>query len=133
MADVTVTWTGEQLFQVADKAGHTVLTGMDNQAPRPTSLLLGALASCAGVDLVTILAKKRQKVTGIEAHLTKESAPEPPWTIVKIDIEWVICGHKLSEKAVTDAVHLAEEKYCSVAASLQSEIVTTIRLVEEGS
>jgi putative redox protein len=133
MADVTVTWTGEQLFQVADKAGHTVLTGMDDRAPRPTSLLLGALASCAGVDLVTILAKKRQKVTGIEAHLTKESAPEPPWTIVKIEIEWVIRGHKLSEKAVTDAVHLAEEKYCSVAASLKSEIVTTIRLVEEGS
>jgi putative redox protein len=94
---------------------------------------LGALASCAGVDLVTILAKKRQKVTGIEAHLTKESAAEPPWTIVKIDIEWVIRGHELSEKAVTDAVHLAEEKYCSVAASLKSEIVTTIRLAEEGS
>jgi putative redox protein len=133
MADVTVTWTGEQLFEVADKAGHTVLTGMDDRVPRPTSLLLGALASCAGVDLVTILAKKRQKVTGIEAHLTKESAPKPPWTIVKIEIGWVIRGHKLSEKAVTDAVHLAEEKYCSVAASLKSEIVTTIRLVEEGS
>ena len=132
MADVTVTWTGEQLFQIADKAGHTVLTGMDDRAPRPTSLLLGALASCAGVDLVTILAKKRQKVTGIEAHLTKESAPEPPWAIIKIELEWVIRGHKLSEKAVTDAVHLAEDKYCSVAASLKSEIVTRIRLVEEG-
>ena len=133
MADVTVTWKGEQLFQAADKAGHTVLTGMDDRVPRPTSLLLGALASCAGVDLVTILAKKRQKVTGIEAHLTKESAPDPPWGIVRIEIEWVIRGHKLSEKAVADAVHLAEEKYCSVAASLKSEIVTAIRLVEEGS
>jgi uncharacterized OsmC-like protein len=62
-----------------------------------------------------------------------QNAPDPPWTIEKIEIEWVVRGHNLSEKAVHDAVHLAEGKYCSVAASLKSEIVMAIRLVEEGS
>jgi putative redox protein len=132
MAGVQVTWMGGQLFEAADDAGHTILTGSDPRSFKPPNLLLASLAACAGIDLVTILEKKRQKVTGIEAYLSKQNAPEPPWTIEKIEIEWVVRGHNLSEKAVRDAVHLAEGKYCSVAASLKSEIVMTIRLVEEG-
>ena len=123
---------GGQLFEAADDAGHTILTGSDPRSFKPPNLLLASLAACAGIDLVAILEKKRQKVTGIEANLSKQNAPEPPWTIEKIEIEWVVRGHNLSEKAVRDAVHLAEGKYCSVAASLKSEIVMTIRLVEEG-
>ena len=132
MAGVQVTWVGGQLFEAADDAGHTILTGSDPRSFKQPNLLLASLAACAGIDLVAILEKKRQKVTGIEANLSKQNAPEPPWTIEKIEIEWVVRGHNLSEKAVRDAVHLAEGKYCSVAASLKSEIVMTIRLVEEG-
>ena len=133
MAGVQVTWMGGELFEAADDAGHTILTGSDPRSFKPPNLLLAGLAACAGIDLVAILAKKRQKVTGVEACLTRQNAPDPPWTIEKIDIEWVIRGHKLSEKAVRDAVYLAEGKYCSIAASLKSEIVMSIQLVEEGS
>ncbi len=133
MAGVQVTWMGGELFEAADDAGHTILTGQDPRSFKPPNLLLASLAACAGIDLVAILQKKRQKVTGVEANLSKQSAPDPPWTIEKIEIEWVVRGHNLSEKAVWDAVRLAEEKYCSVAASLKSEIVMTIRLVEEES
>jgi putative redox protein len=127
---VKVTWTGGQLFEAADEAGHIVLTGAEGQGFKPPDLLLAALAACAGSDVVTILEKKRQKVTGVQALVSKQNAPDPPWTIERIDIEWLVRGHKLSEKAVRDAVSLAEGKYCSVAASLKSEIVTTIRVVE---
>jgi len=123
---------GGQLFEAADDAGHTILTGSDPRSFKPPNLLLASLAACAGIDMVALLQKKRQQVTGVQAHLTKQNAPHPPWTIEKIEIEWVVSGHNLSEKAVRDAVHLAEGKYCSVAASLKSEIVMTIRLVEEG-
>ena len=133
MAGVKVTWMGGELFEAADDAGHTILTGSDARSFKPPNMLLAALAACAGIDFVAILEKKRQKVTGIEAYLTKQNVPDPPWTIEKIEIEWVIRGHNLSEKAVWDAVRLAEGKYCSVAASLKSEIVMAIRLVEEGS
>ncbi len=133
MADVQVTWMGEKFFKAVDDAGHTILTGSEPQSFRPPNMLLAALAACAGIDLVAILQKKRQKVTGIEANLSKQQAPDPPWTIEKIEIEWVIRGHNLSEKAAWDAARLAEEKYCSVAASLKSEIVMSIQLVEEGS
>jgi putative redox protein len=88
---------------------------------------------CAGVDLVGILEKKKQKVTAIEVRATKLNAPEPPWTIEKIEVEWTVRGRDLKRKAVEDAVHLAEEKYCSVKASLKSEVVTTVKVVNEES
>jgi putative redox protein len=133
MADVDVKWVRGRVFEASDEAGHTVLTGSDPGVLKATALLLAALAGCAGVDIVGILEKKRQKVTGVEAHVTKHSEPEPPWYICQIDIEWVVRGHKLSDKAVHDAVHLAETKYCSVAASLKSEIITSIRVVEDAT
>ena len=133
MADVQVTWKGGQLFEATDDAGHTILTGTDARSFRPSYMLAAAVAACAGVDAVGIMEKKRQKVTGVEAHVSKQDAPDPPWAIEKIEIEWVVRGHNLSAKAIHDAITLAEEKYCSVAASLKSEIVMTIRLVEEES
>lgn len=133
MADVDVKWVGGRRFEGRDQEGHTVLTGSDDSAIKASSLLLTAVAGCAGVEVVGILQKKRQQVTAVEAHVTKHNDPDPPWCIHQIDIEWVVTGHNLSEKAVRDAVHLAETKYCSVGASLTSQIVTTIRLVEDES
>jgi putative redox protein len=132
MSDIDVKWVRDRVFEARDQAGHSVLTGSDPSVLKATALLLASLAGCAGVDIVGILEKKRQHVTGIEAHVTKHSDAEPPWCIKQIEIEWVVRGHNLSEKAVHDAVHLAETKYCSVAASLTSEIITTIRVVEDG-
>jgi putative redox protein len=133
MESIQVKWMGGQLFEAADAAGHTILTGTDARSFRPSNMLAAAVAACAGVDAVGIMEKKRQKVTGVEAHVIKHDAPDPPWTIEKIEIEWIVRGHNLSEKAVHDAIYLAEEKYCSVGASLKSEIVMTVRLVEEES
>jgi putative redox protein len=131
MAGVHLKWTGGQQYLAADEAGHVVATDIQGQGFRASDLLLVALAGCAGADLVTILEKKRQKFSSIEAKVAKQHAPDPPWTILKIEVEWTVRGRNLKEKAVRDAVHLAEEKYCSVAASLKSEVVTTIRLVNE--
>jgi putative redox protein len=86
---------------------------------------------CTGIDAVNILEKKRQSFSSIEVKVEKQNAPEPPWTIEKIEMEWTVRGKGLKEKAVRDAIHLAEKKYCSVAASLNSELVTTVRVVNE--
>ena len=130
--DLHVKWTGGTQFLAADDAGHVVVSDGEGQGFQPPLLLLASIVGCAGVDVVHILEKKRQKVTGIEVDVTKYNAPDPPWTIEKIEVEWSIRGPNLKEKAVWDAVRLAEEKYCSVTASLKSEIVTTIRIVDQG-
>lgn len=131
MAGINVKWTGGQQYLASDEAGHVVVTDSQGQGIKPALLVLAALVGCAGVDLMTILEKKRQKVTAIEVKASKESEPEPPWMMRKIEVEWTIRGRDLKEKAVCDAVHLAEEKYCSVRASLKSEVVTTVRVINE--
>jgi putative redox protein len=131
MPGVNLKWTGGLQFLAADEAGHVVVTDRDGQGFKPPDLLLVSLVTCAGIDVVRILEKKRQKFSGIEAKVTKQNAPEPPWTIEQIEVEWIVRGRNLKEKAVRDSVHLAEEKYCSVWASLKSELVTTIRVINE--
>ena len=129
MPDISAKWTGGVQFLASDEAGHVVVTDRDGQGFKPPNLLLVSVVGCAGVDVVRILEKKRQKFTDIEVTVSKHNDPDPPWCIEKIEVEWVVKGSNLSEKAVSDAVHLAEEKYCSVTASLTSELVTTVRVV----
>ena len=131
MPGVQVKWTGGVQFLAADEAGHVVATDRDGQGFKPPDLLLASLATCAGIDVVLILEKKRQKFTSVEAHIIKHNAPDPPWCIEKIEIEWCVRGRGLKQKAVEDAVRLAEKSYCSVSASLTSELVTTVRIVNE--
>jgi putative redox protein len=131
MAGVDIRWIGGEQFLATDETGHMVVTDPHGKGFKPPNLLLVSLVSCAGVDVVRILEKKRKRITSIEAHVNKQHAPEPPWTIEKIEVEWVIKGPNLSEKAACDAVRLSEEKYCSVYASLLSEISSTVRVVSE--
>jgi putative redox protein len=131
MAGVDLKWTGGQQFLATDEAGHVVVTDSQGQGFKPPDLLLVSLVGCAGVDVVRILEKKRQKFSSIEAKVGRQNAPEAPWTIEKIEVEWVVRGQNLKEKAVRDAVRLAEEKYCSVSASLTSELVTTVHVINE--
>jgi putative redox protein len=131
MATVSAKWTGGQQFLATDAAGHVVVTDPDGQGFKPPSLLLVSLVGCAGVDIVRILEKKRQDFSSIEAKVNQQNAPDPPWIIEKIELEWIVRGRNLKEKAVRDAVRLAEEKYCSVSASLKSELVTTVRVVND--
>lgn len=131
MPGVSLKWTGGVQFLAADEAGHVVATDRDGQGFKPPDLLLVSLVGCAGIDVVSILEKKRQKVTSIEVNVTKENEPDPPWCIKRIDVRWVVRGPGLKEKAVRDAVRLAEEGYCSVAATLTAEIVNDITVINE--
>ncbi len=139
MADVELKWTGGVQFLAADQKGHTAVTdasaggteGGKGHGWKPPDLLLVSLAGCAAIDVVRILEKKRRLPTRLEIKLTRHNAQEPPWAIERIDIEYVVQGKRLTEKVVRDAVLLAEEKYCSVAASLKSEIVHTFTIVNE--
>jgi putative redox protein len=131
MEKLSMKWTGGKQFLAADGAGHTVVTDSAGQGFKPPDLLLASVVGCAGVDVVEILNKKRQSYTSIETVVTKQNEAEPPWTIKRIEIEWTVKGKGLKEKAVKDAIELSTGKYCSVVASLRSEIVSIIRIVNE--
>lgn len=120
MQTATVRWVGGEEFLAAMPSGHAIVMDADrqhNSAPGPMEMLLGALGACTAVDVVSILAKKRQTLTGLEIHLSGERASEPPAVWTKIEVEYRLKG-VLEEKAVRDAIELSQNKYCSVAAML---------------
>jgi putative redox protein len=89
-------------------------------------MLLGALGACTSVDVVLILAKKRQVLNSLDVVISGERATEPPTVWTKIDMVYRLRG-KLDEKAVRDAIDLSQTKYCSVAAMLGKTARITYR------
>jgi putative redox protein len=89
-------------------------------------LLLVALGTCTATDVVSILAKKRQKLLSLEVEVSGERAVEPPRVWVKLEIVYKLRGN-LDEEAVKHAIQLSEEKYCSVAATLRKSATVTYR------
>jgi putative redox protein len=85
------------------------------------------------VDVVSILQKKRQPLAGLEVKISAEQDEDPPWTFRRIHVTYLVKGQGLSEKAVSDAIHLSEEKYCSVSSTLSEsvEIHTEFQIIED--
>ena len=80
-------------------------------------IVLMGLCGCTAFDVASILQKKREPFTGLTVSATAEQAPEPPRVFTHVKLIYRITG-EVSRKAVEDAVHLSETKYCSVAAMI---------------
>ena len=135
--NVRVQWVTKGQFVGTDSSKHSIVMSTQDEengtGMKPSELLLVALGGCSSVDVVSILRKKRQPLTGLEVEITSEQDPDPPWTFRKIHVTYILRGRGLSEKAVADAIHLSENKYCSVKVTLDKtvEIDTEYRIVEE--
>jgi putative redox protein len=97
----------------------------------PSEMLLVALASCTAVDIVEIMKKKRQPLASLDIVITGDRDPEPPWPYRTIHVSYRIRGNGLTEKAVSQAISLSEEKYCSVAATVRgvAQITTSFEIL----
>jgi putative redox protein len=129
MQTARVQWVGKERFVAQSPSGHMVALDSDrssNGAPGPMELLLVALGACTATDVVSILAKKRQKLESLEVEVSGERAAEPPAVWVKLEIVYKLRGH-LDEEAVKHTIQLSEEKYCSVAAMLRKTAPITFR------
>jgi len=137
MSAVEVRWTQGLQFVGTDSTRHAIVLSAADEGNRtgvkPSDLLLLALGGCSAVDVVEILRKKHQALTGLTVHVSGEQDAEPPWTFRRMHVEYEVRGRGLSPRAVEQAVALAEEKYCSVRATLvgQVEITRDVRIVEE--
>ena len=136
MGSATVKWIGGLDFLGVGSNNRSVVLSGGKEAigVEPSDLLLVALASCSSVDVVEILAKKRKPLSFLEVLVSSENDPEPPWTFRKIRVTYRLAGKGLTEKAVSQAVALSQDKYCSVAATVRgkAEIVTDFEILPEG-
>jgi putative redox protein len=130
MDTARVQWVGKERFIAQSPSGHMVALDSDrasNGAPGPMELLLIALGACTATDIVSILAKKRQKLDSLEVEVSGQRSEVPPRVWTKPEIIYKLRG-SLEETAVQHAIHLSEEKYCSVAAMLRKTATITSRI-----
>lgn len=121
MEQATVTWTNGEQFVAAGPSGHTLVLDGDrerNSGSSPMELLLLALGGCTGVDVITILHKKRQQVTALEVQVKGERASEPPRVWTKLAVHYRLVGKDIDPGAVEHAIELSRTKYCGAAVTL---------------
>ena len=118
-----VDWAEDNIFLGSDTSGHTVVYDSTEELARgigPMRALLTSLGACTGMDIVSILNKRKQKLKSLKIFVSGER-PEhglpKPWT--SIHIKYVLSGDSLEVKYVEEAIKDSTEKFCSVGATLQ--------------
>src|ERR1700745_1669283 len=123
-------------FLVETGRGHSLVVDAPagGTGPKPIELVAAALAGCTAFDVITILrGKKRQRVTGYEVLVEAEQAERPPQVFVAVRIHHIVRGHDVDAAAVSEAIRISEDKYCSFEAMLKPSAVvrTTFEVVNE--
>jgi putative redox protein len=122
--DATVTWKGRMSFSGTADTGFILPLGTnsdvggDNDGFRPLELFAISLAGCSGMDVISILKKKKQDVTGYEVRVHAEQREERPHVFTHITVEHVVTGRQVSEEAVRRSIELSVTKYCAAQAML---------------
>jgi putative redox protein len=129
---------GMQFSGIAE-SGHEVMmdaslsVGGKDRGIRPSELIPVSFGGCSGMDVISILRKKKQEVTGFAMNVQGEQAPAHPHKFTSLHIEYEIKGRDISEEAVKRAIELSLDRYCSVGATLgmSAKITHSYRIVEE--
>lgn len=139
MIEAKVTYVDGLQFVGEAASGHAIVMDGDkevggrNTGARPMELLLIGLGGCSGMDVVSILKKKKQEINGVEIKVKGEKAENYPKKFTDIDIEFIARGRNVSDDAVKRAVELSMEKYCSVKATLEgsAKVTWSYKIIEE--
>jgi len=124
MVEAKVNLVSDMEFVGRNESGHTLImdaeeaSGGHNKGFRPTDLLLVGFGGCSGMDVISILRKKRQPVTGLEINVKGEKTDSFPKFYKQIHIEYIVKGRGVVKEAVERAIALSLDKYCSVGATL---------------
>ena len=134
-----VRWSGEGMSFLAETGSHHLVTmdgapdgGGRNLAPRPMEMVLAGSGGCSAYDVVVILKKSGQDVTGCEVRLSAERAPTDPKVFTRIHMHWIVRGRALKKNLVEQAIRLSHEKYCSATAMLvkTAEVTRDFEIIE---
>jgi putative redox protein len=136
LTEITANWKGEMTFVGTNAAGGSVQMGILDGKPGvgPMQLLLVALAGCTGTDIVSILQKKRAKITDMQVRVRGKRADDYPMIWTEIYVTYLIWGEDIKQKDVEQAIQLSEEKYCSVGLMLEkaAKLTSEYRVLKPG-
>ncbi len=134
-----VKWVENVSFLGETESSHAVLMdgspeiGGRNLGPRPMEMLLLGAGGCSAVDVILILKKARQKITGCVVDINAERASSDPKVFTRIHLHYVVTGKQLNPVHVNRAITLSAEKYCSVSIMLgkTAEITHDVEIVND--
>ena len=134
-----IQWAGEAMFLGESGSGHVVVmdgppeSGGRNLGVRPMETVLIGLGGCASYDVVSILKKGRESVTGCDVEVEAQRAETDPKVFTKIHLSYRISGKGLSRDKAERAVTLSKEKYCSASIMLgaTAEMTYSLEVVDE--
>jgi putative redox protein len=119
-----VSWFDGMSFVAETGSGHLLAmdgapdAGGRNLAPRPMELVLAGTGGCSAFDVVMILKRGRQKISGCDVKLSAERSDNDPKVFTRIHMHFVLSGKDLKPEAVERAIKLSAEKYCSASIML---------------
>jgi putative redox protein len=122
--NAVVNWREGMSFTGSADSGFTVSLGADpavggaDDGFRPLELMLVSLAGCTAMDVISILRKKQQPVSGFSVKVRAERAQEHPKVFTRITILYHLTGRDLDEVALRRAIELTATKYCPAQAML---------------
>jgi putative redox protein len=123
--EAKVIWKEQLSFTSTGSNGMTIpltadsAVGGDKEGIEPMELVAIGLAGCTGLDVISILQKKRQDVSAFEVRVHAERATDFPKVFTHIVIEYIVAGHNVESAAVERSIELSETKYCPVQAMLR--------------
>lgn len=133
---VIVDWQGGDSFSGKNVSGGMIQIGEKNGQPgvSPMDLMLLGLAGCTGIDVASILEKKRQPPLDMMIIVKGKRAAQHPKVYTLIEVTYILWGENLDEKAVEKAIQLSEGKYCSASHMLKAsaEIKTSFMILSPG-
>ena len=137
--DCVVNWVAASgmSFVAETGSGHMIVMdgapegGGRNLAPRPMETVLAGTAGCTAYDVVLILRRGRQAVTGCQVKVTSTRAETDPKVFTKINMHFTVTGSDISAAAVERAIQMSHEKYCSASIMLgkTADITTSFEIV----
>jgi putative redox protein len=116
-----ITWINGRAFMGESGSGHAIVmdgapeNGGRNIGVRPMEMMLLGLGGCTAFDVVMILEKARENVTGFDIALEGERAGEDPKVFTAVKLIYTVRGKNLKPANVERAIKLSSEKYCSAS------------------
>lgn len=114
-------YTGRYNFTATDSSGFKTkysskgIEGIEQTAHSPMDTLLQSVAACSGIDVTTILEKKRKTIDDLEITVTGERREEHPQIFVKAHVHYVLKSPDAEEKDLTRSIELSQDKYCGAS------------------